>query len=474
MLARSTLIFYINQRRFEIGGRWAFRPLTTFLRGEQGLGGTKIVCAEGDCGACTVLIGNGHTAYKSVNACILPLYLVDGHHIITVEGLSQGENLHPAQQAIVEHFGTQCGYCTPGIVQSMAVLAEHSLAEISPVTLEGAKSELVGNLCRCTGYQPILDAAMGINLKEYRGLRSQYTDSSRDQELAKLATTALCIEVDDLRLDVPISLSDVLELKAQNPKAKVVAGASDLGVLLNKKRLVDRHFISLQKLDLKFIRKKDSWIEIGANATLTEVQRFAEKEFPELARALDVFASSQIRNCATLIGNLVNASPIGDTIPLLLIAKAELMIYHRQQYRTVALCDFYLDYKKIDLKEDEIVTSVRFPVINPHAIYKFYKVSMRKDLDISIVNFAAMIELDQDRICDARLAFGGVAPTVLRIAELEQKWKGARFERSLFEEAGRRLAQIINPISDLRGSREYRLKLCRNLLLKLFDEISGS
>lgn len=229
----------------------------------------------------------------------------------------------------------------------------------------------------------------------------------------------------------------------------------------------------LTKLDLAFIRKNDSWLEVGANATLTEIQDFSRVEFPELAKALEIFGASQIRNSATLIGNLVNASPIGDTIPLLLIANGELLVEHKQQQRTIPLSEFYLDYKKVDLRDNEIVTALRFPIPNPKALYRFYKVSARTDLDISIVNLAIMVELEQRQIVEARVAFGGVGPKVLRVYEFEKRWQGAKFERKIFEEAGVELSHLLTPISDLRGSSAYRLKLCQNLLLKFFDEISG-
>ncbi|OGS39668.1 MAG: hypothetical protein A2506_06220 [Elusimicrobia bacterium RIFOXYD12_FULL_66_9] len=473
MTVRSSVVFRVNSRRFEVAGRDCLRTLADFLRRDLSLPGTKVVCAEGDCGACTVLLGGvseGRLRYKAVNSCILPLYALDSCHVVTVEGLKDGESLSAVQTALIDNHAAQCGYCTPGFACAMTALAEGALAAGNDAISEKkARNGLTGNLCRCTGYDSILKAAQAIPLAGMTGLSERWHSDEHMREFVELRGRSVAIESGGIGVFIPATLADALRLKKSLPGLKIVGGATDTGVLVNKGVEKSVRVMSLAHVpELSQVRKDGEWAEVGASVTLDDLEAFAEAEAPELGRLLHVFASPQIKNRATLAGNAVNASPIGDLIPFLMVSDAELELKSAGGGRRVALDAFYQGYKKIDLRPDELVAAVRFRLPSTGSVTRLYKASRRKDLDISAVAFAARLELDGRTIRSARLAFGGVAPTVLRMKEIEALWTGAEFTRELVARASADLP--VTPISDVRGSKEFRLRLCRNLMLKFADE----
>ena len=476
MAVRSSVVFCVNSRRLEVTGRDCLRTLADLLRHDLALPGTKVVCAEGDCGACTVLVGAFHGAeggrlrYKAVNSCILPLYALDACHVITVEGLRDGDRLHAVQTALVENHAAQCGYCTPGFACAMTALVEDSLAEgLHAVSEKKARNALTGNLCRCTGYDSILKAAQSIPLGATPGLSERWHSQDRMREFSELSDRSVAIESGGVGVFIPATLEDALRLKKSLPGLKIVGGATDTGVLVNKGLERPVQVMSLAHIDeLREVRKDGEWAEVGAAVTLDELESFAKDEMPELGRLLRVFGSPQIKNRATLAGNAVNASPIGDLIPFLLVSDAELELRSAGGVRRVALDGFYQGYKKIDLRAEELVAAVRFRLPAAGFVTRLYKASRRKDLDISAVAFAVRLELEGRTISSARLAFGGVAPTAIRLKELEARWTGAEFTRALVARSAAELP--VAPISDVRGSKEFRLRLCRNLMLKFADE----
>ncbi|MEK7384665.1 MAG: FAD binding domain-containing protein, partial [Elusimicrobiota bacterium] len=332
MPARSSVVFRVNSRRFEVSGRDCLRTLSDFLRHDLALPGTKVVCAEGDCGACTVLVGGvgdavgGRLRYKAVNSCILPLYALDACHVITVEGLRDGDRLHPVQTALVKNHATQCGYCTPGLACSMTALVEEALAEgRQAISEKKARNGLTGNLCRCTGYDSILKAAQSIPLPETHSLSERRHDQDLMREFTQLRGRSVAVESGGVGVFIPATLDDALHLKKRLPDLKIVGGSTDTGVLVNKGLEKPARVMSLAHVqELRQVRKDAEWAEVGAAVTLDALEHFAEAEVPELGRLLHVFASPQIKNRATLAGNAVNASPIGDLIPFLLVSDAEL------------------------------------------------------------------------------------------------------------------------------------------------------
>ena len=392
--------------------------------------------------------------------------------MITVEGLRDGDRLHPVQTALVKNHATQCGYCTPGLACSMTALVEAALAEgRQAISEKKARNGLTGNLCRCTGYDSILKAAQSIPLPETHSLSERRHDQDLMREFTQLRGRSVAVESGGVGVFIPATLDDALHLKKRLPDLKIVGGSTDTGVLVNKGLEKPARVMSLAHVqELRQVRKDAEWAEVGAAVTLDALEHFAEAEVPELGRLLHVFASPQIKNRATLAGNAVNASPIGDLIPFLLVSDAELELRSADGVRRVALDAFYQGYKKIDLRPEELVTAVRFRLPAPGSVTRLYKASRRKDLDIAAVAFAVRLELEGRRVRGARLAFGGVAPTVLRMKEIEAQWTGAQFSRALVERSAAGLPALVAPISDVRGSKEFRLRLCRNLMLKFAAE----
>ena len=475
MKSRDHISFYINETRFDISGDQCFITLSDFLRYERGLTGTKVVCAEGDCGACTVLVASPHELdrellqFKTVNACILPLFAIDACQVVSVEGLREGPELHPVQQSMLDHFGAQCGYCTPGFICSMASLLEDSTLQKKPITEKRAKNYMTGNLCRCTGYDPILKAALAMP----KATTLQKRFSKRVDELKKLAKISVKIESKDSKVFLPTKIDEAIKIKAKYPDIRVIAGATDFGVAVNKGRASYQHKMSLQNISsLWQIKEKKSYVDIPARVSLAVLQKYFKKTFPEMDQLLNIFASLQIKNAATLVGNVVNASPIADTIPFLMVHDALVVAESIKGTRLIPIDEFYLGYKNIDLKKIEIVTAIRLPLGREKQISKLYKVSLRKDLDISAVTLATRFQLKKKNIVEARIAFGGVGPVVIRLKNIESQWQGLEFNKTLLSDLAANISDYVSPISDVRGSKEYRLLLCRNLLLKMAEELS--
>lgn len=474
-MQRDFVRLSLNGKLVDVKGPEAFLPLAQWLRYQQQLPGTKVVCAEGDCGACTVLIShfrnNQWTPFKSINSCISPVYLQDLSCIVTVEGLQEQKDLCTVQQKMVEFHGGQCGYCTPGMVCAIASLAEDCKNSGKLITEKKARNYLTGNLCRCTGYEPILAAAQHLDLAQWTTLAQRYLTSELHDAIVNLAQTAVAITSENKTVQLPTSLQQALELKSANPQIRILSGATDLGVVANKGKLFLDQVMSLTHIsELYQTQNGPGTLQIGAMVTLSTVQKLVKKTLPELSRLLDVFASPQIKNQGTLVGNIINGSPIGDTIPPLLVLEAELELCSVRGKRKVSITHFYKAYKVMDIMPDEICTAIVIPLINQNTISRFFKVSMRKDLDISAVTFAALMSLNKTKIVEARIAMGGVGPTVVRLPILEQQMINQDFSESLFEKLGLEVQKQIQPIADLRASKEYRLELAKNLFKKLYFE----
>lgn len=467
---RDFVKVYVNGVAHEIKGEEAFMQLADWLRYKQGLTGTKIVCAEGDCGACTVLvsrlINKKLTDYKSINSCINFMYLLDRCHVITVEGLKVDSKLHPVQEAMIKCNGAQCGYCTPGFICAMAGLANDAKAGKISIDEKHVKNSLTGNLCRCTGYESIINAGASIKLDAVKPLKEFYDDTRIEKDLSSLANCAVSLKSGDKVAFLPSNL-----LEAVKTPMKVTSGATDLGVLHNKDKLKIKETMCLNNISSMFdVREEKEFILIGSKASLTQIEKACEKSFPEFSKMLHVFASPQIKNSATLVGNIINASPISDTIPFLRVAEAELVLLGTNGERIVNINDFIKGgYKELDIASDEFVTLVRLP--KRSGKFKLYKVSKRKDMDISAVTFAAYYELIGDSIDKVAFAYGGVGPTVLRLSTLEQKAQGKDITEKLFRELSLDLKTTFKPLSDVRGSDKYRMLVCQNLMMKFYDEL---
>jgi xanthine dehydrogenase small subunit len=482
MKTTTSITTKINDQRFEIEGDKAFMPLGNFLRNEESLTGTKIVCAEGDCGACTVLIAkdvgpDGKLNFKAVNSCILPLYLIDGAQVITVEGVGKTDgmnvDLHEVQKKMVDCNGAQCGYCTPGFICAMAGVVEKFKTEGKAVTEKNAKNYLTGNLCRCTGYQPIIEAMTSVDMSKAELLRDRYHSSEWISEMRDIKERSVEMKFSDKSIFLPAKLSQALELKSSDTDIRMVAGSTDIGVVVNKGKLETPKTMALYHIEeLRKITHDENFVVVGAAVTLTEFEDYIGKHFPEMARMLHIFASPQIKNQATLIGNVVNASPIADTIPFLMVSDAIIEIQKVSGSRELMIKDFYVGYKKLDLNPHEIVTRIKIPVLAKNEKVKLYKVSMRKDLDISAVTFAARVVFDKKKMTSVKIALGGVAATVIRLSEIEKNLRNQDFSEALFKQMGESLDAYIKPLSDLRASSQYRMLVAKNYFIKFAKEIA--
>lgn len=477
---RKKIITTINHTRLEIEGEKAFMTLAQFLRTELNLTGTKVVCAEGDCGACTILLGNklgpdGKLLFKSVNACILPLYLIDGAQVITVEGLKVDNELSLVQKSMADNHGTQCGFCTPGFICAMSGMNEKLKNEKLPITEKRVKNFLSGNLCRCTGYRPIIEAGMKINLSEVEFLKDRFGANTWLLEIKQIQNKSVLLDFNDREIFLPITLNEALEAKKNDSSLSIIAGGTDLNVVVNKGKMeIDKAMALYRIEELKIISHDKDFLHIGAAVTLTELENYIEKFIPEFSNLLHIFASPQIKNQATLVGNVVNASPIGDTIPFLMVSEAEVCIQRVGKRREVKISKFYLGYKKLDLKSDELVVGIKVPMLKKEEHLKLYKMSLRKDLDISAVTFAGIVSFDQNKkMTKVHLALGGVGPTVVRLQEIEQKMLGEEFSLETFTKFSKSLPEYITPLSDLRASKEYRMLVSQNFFKKFYHEVAS-
>ena len=444
--------FLLNGRRVRAEGLPPQTTLLDFVR-SRGFTGAKEGCAEGECGACTVLMvaprGSG-SAYVPVNSCLLFLPMVAGQEIYTVEALAEEGRLAQVQQEIADRGGSQCGYCTPGFVVSLFA-EQYRPDRAGPCDVHA----LSGNLCRCTGYRPIRDAALSLGPAPQGLLRD------------RLAQAAPAMgRVDSDSFSRPGTLPECWQLMAEHPDARLIAGGTDLAVESNLRLKRFPYLISVEALpELRVHRESASELELGAGLTLSEVERVVGLP-PVFHEWLPLFASPLIRNRATLGGNLATASPIGDGPPLLLALDARVRIAGPLGERIVPLSSFFLGYRQTALHADELLVSVILPKPFP-TLARFYKAAKRRMDDISTVAACFALDLDASRmVIRARLAFGGVAPVPLRAVEAEQALEGSRWDEAAVRRAQEILSRTLHPIGDHRGSAKYRMALARNLLEK--------
>ncbi|SPE43019.1 Molybdopterin dehydrogenase, FAD-binding [Candidatus Sulfopaludibacter sp. SbA3] len=447
--------FTLNGRAVHVAGVPPQTTLLDFLR-SQGLTGAKEGCAEGECGACTVLMvkpGGTGSAFVPVNSCLMFAPMAAGQEIYTVEALASGDSLAECQQAMVDQGGSQCGYCTPGFVMSLFA-EQYRRGRQGPCDIHA----LSGNLCRCTGYRPIHDAALSLGAPP----ADRFTDRMLHAAPAPGA-------VDYGGFLRPTTLPECLALLAAHPEARMVAGGTDVAVESNLRGRRFEWLISVEALEeLRAFRVSDDEIEIGAGLTLSEIDGLWTDAPAVWREWLPLFASPLIRNRATLGGNIATASPIGDGPPLLLALDARVRIAGPVGERTLPLDEFFLDYRKTSLRPGEVLLSVILPSTHPtHA--RFYKAAKRRLDDISTVAACFAFDIDgRGVVRRARMAYGGVAAVPLRAIEAENSIVGARWNESAVHRAQDILARTLHPISDHRGSAAYRLALAQSLLEKFW------
>jgi xanthine dehydrogenase small subunit len=454
---RATLDFVLNGERLSLAGEDPRRTLLTWLRERRGLIGTKEGCAEGDCGACTVVLGQlntqGSIEYLPVNACILCIGALDGKEVITVDGLKalNAGALHPVQEAMVDCHGSQCGFCTPGFV--MALYAHYKGDGKLPLA-----DAIAGNLCRCTGYRPILEAggrAASLRSPE----RERAEDAVRKERLAALPKDSTLVN----GFFAPATVAEFAKFLIDHPAATILAGGTDVGLWITKQHRDLGSIAHVGKIaELKAIAEDEHGFEIGAAATYAEAHRALASIHDDIGELLRRFGAVQVRAAGTLGGNIANGSPIGDSLPVLLALGSSLTLQKGASQRKVPLETFYTGYRKSVLQPGEFIRSVRAPKLAPGARFGAYKLSKRLDQDISSV--CAAFYLDSRA---ARFAFGGMAAMPSRAAQAEQAWpKGV-------EAACAALAEDFKPLSDHRASSWYRLTAAQNLLRKFGAGVSS-
>lgn len=475
---RDYISVFINGESRKIRGEHAFMTLSDYLRYERGLVGTKVVCSEGDCGACTVIIGNAHKLknnefdYVPVNSCISFMHILDGSHIVTVEGLKNGDELNEVQESMVRNHGSQCGFCTPGFVCSLNAGIESHMNSGNEINEKRIKNTLTGNLCRCTGYKSIIEAGLDIDLKKFEPLTKKYNSKKILDVLSKDILIDAYVKSENNEVYLPTSLSSAYE-KNKGDDVTLVSGASDLGVLHNKRGFNPKVVLGLHNVkEMSEIVKNKKDVFIGARVNLHQIEEELRDEFYEFTHMIHIFASPQIKNRATLIGNVANASPIADSIPFLMVAEAKVVLFGPEGDREVDINDFYLGYKKLDMKADEFIKGIKIPYLKDGEKIKLYKTSNRKDMDISIVTFASKYKIVDSTLRDISIAVGGVGPTVIRANKTESELIGKKFNKSIFDSAANTLKSEVTPIDDVRGSANFRRILSKNLLLKFYAEES--
>jgi len=471
---RAELTFRYRGQTRRLAGFSPRATLLDWLRESEGAKGTKEGCAEGDCGACTLALvkrRGDRLVYLPVNACILLLGQIDGAEIVTIEDLAEGEKLHPVQQAMVDLHGSQCGFCTPGIVMSLFTHYHDG----APATRDSVNVALSGNLCRCTGYRPIVDAA----LVAIDGAPADKFSAAAAERLASLA------ELDDGRdlfvgdetsfFAAPASEKSLTKLYTRHPQATLLSGATDVGLWVTKRLMELKKIIWLGRVKgFEAIEDGADMLRLAAGVTLHEAEPSLEALHPDLGDLMRRFGSAQVRASGTVGGNIANGSPIGDLPPALIALGGSVELTSAGGWRTLALEDFFLGYGKQDRRPGEYVAALIVPKLGPSEVFRAFKVSKRFDEDISAVMFALKVELDGRQVKSARLAYGGMAATPKRAAAAEAALVGVDLDDpSTWSAAKAATAKDFQPLTDMRASAAYRSEVAGNLILRALTEISG-
>ncbi|WP_425222216.1 xanthine dehydrogenase small subunit [Pseudomonas sp.] len=468
--------FYLNGQPEKLDRADPNMSILDWLRTKKRLSGTKEGCASGDCGACTVLLGSpaddAGAHYTAINSCISLIGSLHGKHLITVDALSP-EQAHPVQQAMVECSGSQCGFCTPGFIMSMVGLHQQVAGSNSTASEHQLMEALAGNLCRCTGYRPILEAGRRTlvdAVQHWDG--AALFEPAPAQTFSDTRARAASLEDDQgKRFDAPVELSELRSLLAANPDARLVAGSTDLALEITQQLKTLPQLISVEQVAaLHALDCDEQNLTIGSAATYSEFAPTLCADWPAFAGMLERLGSLQVRNRGTLGGNIGNASPIGDMPPPLIALGAQIQLDGADGERWLALEDFFVDYKKTRLAPGEFIRAVQVPRPQDNQRLFIYKISKRLDDDISAVLGAFWLQFDGDTVSDCRLAFGGMAGIPKRATAAEAALRGAVFDDTAVAAAQAALASDFSPLSDVRASASYRMSVAGNLLLRALLE----
>ena len=468
----SNIIKFIHSERIiEIRNPDPNETLLNFVRTKLKKTGTKEGCAEGGCGACTVVLGelkNNDINYKAVNSCIAFLPTLAGKQLILVEDLISEKNLlHPVQEAMVKYHGSQCGFCTPGFIMSLFSMFKN----YTKLKNEIINDSIAGNLCRCTGYKPIIKAAKSLNSKNK--VDHFYKNKKKTISLLKkIGNESIAIYNKGKRYFAPRYVSELKKIIKRNTNSQLLSGGTDLSLSVTKERKDINSIIYMNSIkELNYINNNNKYIEVGATTPLTDFEIYIKKYYPDFNKILKRYGSIQIRNVATIAGNIATASPIGDNLPLLLALDSKVVLQGIKKSKIIPINDFFINYRKTKLKEGQFIHSIRIPIFNKN-IFKAYKISKRFDDDISSVCAAFNLTIENKKIKDIKIAYGGMAATPKRAIYCERVLLKSLITNKIIDKAKNALEKDFSPINDMRASGRYRKIIAKNLLEKCFLEIN--
>ena len=469
-MIKNEIEFILNDELIKINNVDTNVSVLNYLRIDKRLTGTKEGCASGDCGACTAIIAelkNNKLEYKAVNTCIMFLYSLHGKQLITVEHLSNSK-LHPVQQSMVDNHGSQCGFCTPGFVMSMFGMYKD---KVKPSN-QNIDEYLAGNLCRCTGYNSIKKAAK--KMYSY-GKKDKFSKNENKiiKLLKKIKHNDILISKNNNKFYIPLNLKNLIQYTQNNNQYKFVTGGTDIALEVTKKNNTINSLIYLgNNKDLNYIKIEKNYINIGSATPINKIIPILKKYYPSFAEMFYRYGSTQIRNVASIGGNLGSASPIGDSLPALLALNAKLILQSKKQ-RVLGINNFFKSYRKTDLKNKEFIKEIRIPILKNH-IFKCYKISKRIDDDISSLFVAYLIKLKNNIIIDVNIAYGGM-DSIPNFAFKTQKYLiGKEFNLKNIEKSKEIIEKDFTPLTDVRASSSYRKLVSKNLMDRLFLEINNN
>jgi len=468
-MASNSIRFVFEDKIKEIKNPDPNETILNLIRLRLKKTGTKEGCAEGGCGACTVVVGElkkNKIIYNAINSCIAFTTSLEGKHLLIVEDLIQKNgSLHPVQSAMVNFHGSQCGFCTPGFIMSLFSMYKNKTS-YDKKTIEESIS---GNLCRCTGYRPIIDAAK--SLKEIKADQFKKNEKKTIRLLKKIRPKNIYINNKSKKYFAPRTINELKKIIKKNKNAEFLSGGTDISLVVTKQKKDIKNIIYLNSIDeLNYIKEKDKYIEVGATTPLIKFQFIIKKYYPDFNRILKRYGSVQIRNVATLAGNMATASPIGDSLPVLLSLNASITIEGFNKKTVIPLKDFFIGYRKTKLKKGQFIRSIRIPVFKKN-IFKAYKISKRIDDDISSVCASFNLAIVNKKIKNIKIAYGGMAATPKRAIYCEKMLLNSNFSEDIILKAQKSLEKDFQPIDDMRASKDYRLEIAKNLLTKCFAEI---
>jgi len=470
-MSSNNIEFIFQNRIFKIKNPDPNETLLNYIRTKLKKTGTKEGCAEGGCGACTVVLGElkgNDINYTTINSCITFLPTLEGKQLILVEDLVLEDNtLHPVQEAMVKYHGSQCGFCTPGFVMSLfSMYKNYPKFKVNEI-----KDSIAGNLCRCTGYKPIINAAKSLRTKN----KIDHFVKNKKKNitlLKKIGNKSIAIYKKNKKYFAPRYVAELKKILKRNPGSKLLSGGTDLSLVVTKNRKDIESIIYMNSIkELNYIKNNNKYIEVGATTSLSDFETYIKKYYPDFNKILKRYGSVQIRNVATIAGNIATASPIGDNLPLLLALDSKVVLQGIKKNKILPINGFFTNYRKTKLKEGQFIHSIRIPIFDRN-IFKAYKISKRIDDDISSVCVAFNLKIENKKIKKIKIAYGGMATIPKRAIYCEKVLLNSLITKEIINKAKNALEKDFLPISDMRASRNYRKVIAKNLLEKCFLEIN--